>query len=277
MENQSYFFRVGLFVIAILAIFITVSVKYFGTQSIQYNQYAILFQKDVGGLTIGSDVSLQGIKVGQVTDINLLEDDITVQVIVDVEERFIVREDTVASLAITNISGAVKVQLENKGFSEERLEVGPFQKIATIPSDSSTVEQLVNQLPSILTALNNIVSQTEQVFSDDNITNLSQSLYNLNQLTRGLKTQQGNIDIIFNNLAATMENTQQASSDFPRLVQQLQSSLSILNNRLLPQLEGATEASRRSLEAIENLGNQISDNPTSLIRKPQHKGYNIVE
>ncbi len=284
MENQSYFFRVGLFVLVILVLSIIVSVRYFGTQTIRYNQYAVLFQKDVGGLTIGSDVTLQGIKVGQVTNINLLNDDITVQVIIDVEDRFVVREDTVASLVITNISGSVKLQLENKGFSEEKLEAGPFQKIPTIPSDSSTVEQLVNQLPTLLTSLNNIVEQAEQIFSNENIANLSETLYNINKLTQNLRTQQDSFNSIIANLEVVLANTQKASDDFPHLTQnlgqtlsQLQSNLSAINNRLLPQLETAIDTSRKSLETIENLGNQLSDNPSSIIKEPQYKGYRIVE
>ncbi len=277
MENQGYFFRVGLFVLIILTLSIIVSVKFFGAQSIKYNQYAILFQKDVGGLAIGSDVTLQGIKVGQVTDINLLEDDITVQVVIDIEDRFIVREDTVASLAITNISGAVKVQLENKGFSEERLEAGPFQKIPTIPSDSSAVEQLFNQLPSLLTSLNTITSQAERALNDENIEHISKTLSNINHLTQGLLVQQDNINAIITNFKKASDDFLPLTEDLEHTLKELQSALVNGNNRLLPQIENTMDATRRSLEIIENLAQKFSDNPSSLIKEPQHKGYNIVE
>ncbi len=284
MENQSHFFRVGLFILAVLGVLIFISVKYFGTQSIRYNQYAILFQKDVGGLKLGSDVTLQGIKVGEVTDISLLNDDITVQVVIDVEERFLVREDTVANLAITGISGNVRVQLENKGFSEEKLTTGPFQKMPTIPSDSSTVERMVDQLPAILTSVNNIAEQTERVFSDENIKNLSQTFYNINLLSQDLRRQQGELDKLIDNLNVILQNTQKASEDFPDLTQslgqslgQLQTGLSAINNRVLPQLESSINTSRKSLETIEKLGNKLSENPSSIIKEPEYKGYSIVE
>ncbi len=284
MENQSHFFRVGLFILAVLGVLIFISVKYFGTQSVRYNQYAILFQKDVGGLKLGSDVTLQGIKVGEVTHISLLNDDITVQVIIDVEERFLVREDTVANLAITGISGNVRVQLENKGFSEEKLTTGPFQKMPTIPSDSSTVERMVDQLPAILTSVNNIAEQTERVFSDENIKNLSQTFYNINLLSQDLLRQQGELDKLIDNLNVILQNTQKASEDFPDLTQslgqsigQLQTGLSAINNRVLPQLESSINTSRKSLETIERLGNKLSENPSSIIKEPEYKGYSIVE
>ncbi len=284
MENQSHFFRVGLFILAVLGFFVFISIKYFGTQTVKYNQYAILFQKDVGGLKLGSDVTLQGIKVGQVTDINLLDDDITVQIIIEVEERFLVREDTVANLAITGISGAVRVQLENKGFSEEKLEAGPFQKRPTIPSDSSTVEQMFDQLPAILTSVNNIAEQTERMFSEENVKNISETFYNINLLSQDLRRQQGELDKLLASLDIILKNAGKASENLPALIEglgqslgQIQSSLSAINNRVLPDLENTINTGRNSLETINSLGSKLSDNPSSIIKEPEYKGYSIVE
>ncbi|MFV0431616.1 MAG: MlaD family protein [Alphaproteobacteria bacterium] len=306
MENQSRYFRVGLFVLFVMGLFLFIAVRFYGTKVVHYNDYGILFQKDIGGLAIGSDVTLQGISVGSVKDIRLLEDEVTVEVVIQVQDRFVVREDTVASLQLTSISGAVKVQLENRGFSEEPLVATPYQEFPLIASDNSTIEQIVNGLPAIVGTLNDIMTQISTLLSEKNVASTTNIIDNFDNIAKNLSAHSQDIDLIFkqtNNILANLEegtkdiatlkdNTnqlvanvdktvsgelKQTLEEAKRTLSQLTSTLSQIQNNTLPKLEQTLQAGNSGLESVGSLGGKLSDNPTSIIKEPKYKGYSIVE
>ena len=306
MENQNHYFRVGLFIIAVMVALMFVAFRFYGTKVVHFNEYAILFQKDIGGLTAGSNVTLQGINVGSVKDIRLLDDEITVEVIIQVEDRFMVREDTVASLALTSISGAVKVQLENKGFSEEPLLPTAYQDIPLIPSDSSAFEQIFNDFPEIMAAVTDLINQAKILFNEDNMESVSNMLASTEKITKTLEGRSESINTLFDQVNNVLVNLESGTADLAtvrdNLNQTILSADDVINNELketlanaqkalgqlnstladvkgstLPQLEKTLETSRTSLDKISKLGGELSDNPSSIIKEPQYKGYAIVE
>lgn len=306
MENQNHYFRVGLFIIAVMVALMFVAFRFYGTKVVHFNEYAILFQKDIGGLTAGSNVTLQGINVGSVKDIRLLDDEITVEVIIQVEDRFMVREDTVASLALTSISGAVKVQLENKGFSEEPLLPTAYQDVPLIPSDSSAFEQIFNDFPEIMAAVTDLINQAKILFNEDNMESVSNMLASTEKITKTLEGRSESINTLFDQVNNVLVNLESGTADLAtvrdNLNQTILSADDVINNELketlanaqkalgqlnstladvkgstLPQLEKTLETSRTSLDKISKLGGELSDNPSSIIKEPQYKGYAIVE
>lgn len=306
MENQNHYFRVGLFIIAVMVALMFVAFRFYGTKVVHFNEYAILFQKDIGGLTAGSNVTLQGINVGSVKDIRLLDDEITVEVIIQVEDRFMVREDTVASLALTSISGAVKVQLENKGFSEEPLLPTAYQDVPLIPSDSSAFEQIFNDFPEIMAAVTDLINQAKILFNEDNMESVSNMLASTEKITKTLEGRSESINTLFDQVNNVLVNLESGTADLAtvrdNLNQTILSADDVINNELketlanaqkalgqlnstladvkgstLPQLEKTLETSRTSLDKISKLGDELSDNPSSIIKEPQYKGYAIVE
>ncbi|MFV0322695.1 MAG: MlaD family protein [Alphaproteobacteria bacterium] len=306
MENQNHYFRVGLFIIAVMVALMFVAFRFYGTKVVHYNEYAILFQKDIGGLTVGSNVTLQGINVGSVKDIRLLDDEITVEVIIQVEDRFMVREDTVASLALTSISGAVKVQLENKGFSEEPLLPTAYQDIPLIPSDSSAFEQIFNDAPEIMAAITDLINQARTLFNEDNMQAVSSMLVSTEKITKTLEGRSESINTLFDQVNNVLVNLESGTADLEtvrtNLNQTILSADDVINNELketlanaqkalaqlnstlaevkgstLPQLEQTLQSSRTSLDSISKLGGELSDNPSSIIKEPEYKGYAIVE
>lgn len=306
MENQNHYFRVGLFIIAVMVALMFVAFRFYGTKVVHFNEYAILFQKDIGGLTAGSNVTLQGINVGSVKDIRLLDDEITVEVIIQVEDRFMVREDTVASLALTSISGAVKVQLENKGFSEEPLLPTAYQDVPLIPSDSSAFEQIFNDFPEIMAAVTDLINQAKILFNEDNMELVSNMLASTEKITKTLEGRSESINTLFDQVNNVLVNLESGTADLAtvrdNLNQTILSADDVINNELketlanaqkalgqlnstladvkgstLPQLEKTLETSRTSLDKISKLGGELSDNPSSIIKEPQYKGYAIVE
>lgn len=306
MENQNHYFRVGLFIIAVMVALMFVAFRFYGNKVVHYSEYAILFQKDIGGLTVGSNVTLQGINVGSVKDIRLLEDEITVEVIIQVEDRFAVREDTVASLALTGISGAVKVQLENRGFSEEPLLATAYQDIPLIPSDSSAFEQIFNDFPEMMAAVTDLITQAQTLFNEDNMQAVSNMLLSTEKITKTLEGRTESISTVFDQVNNVLVNLEKGTADLgtvrenlnqtivsaddvintelkqtlenaQKALGQLNATLADVKGSTLPQLEQTLQSSRMSLDKISKLGGELSDNPSSIIKEPEYKGYAIVE
>ncbi len=301
MENQRHYFIVGLFITTTLIAGLFFAIRFLSNQSIKYNEYAILFNKNIGNLSIGSVVTLQGITAGQVTKVSLLDDDTTIRAEIVVDSNFKIREDTVAKLEESAISGVVKINLAHQGFSDEELVALPFQEMPIIPSDNSVIEQALDSIPDILNAINDLFDKVSSLLSASNAQNVEEILGKANASLDGflvastefpafIQKAQGLTDNL-NTLSANLNN---ASADFPEVTKNLSITLDNIS-KLAKSLEKEMAAARRdfssttqslettldktkhALDTVSDLGNKISNQPTSLILQPQHKGYRATE
>ncbi|MEI7668835.1 MAG: MlaD family protein, partial [Pseudomonadota bacterium] len=124
MEQESYYFKVGLFVLTILASTIFIISWFAGHDSkmIGNNTFAIYFNSSVDGLTLGSPVKMKGIKIGNVSEIAFSNsDNDSIRVLINISNNIKIRSDTIASLQMQGITGASVIALENKNPRGEAL------------------------------------------------------------------------------------------------------------------------------------------------------------
>ncbi len=301
MENQRHYFIVGLFITTTLVAGLFFAIRFLSSQGIKYNEYAILFNKNIGNLSIGSTVTLQGITAGQVTKVSLLDDDTTVRAEIIVDNNFKIREDTVARLEESAISGVVKINLENQGFSDEELVALPFQEMPIIPSDNSVIEQALDSIPDILNATNDIFNKLSTLLSDNNTQNIQEILSKTNDSLDGLLTVSHELPNIVekvknltDNLNSLSVRLSKASEDVPDMMENLSATLDDISklthaleaeiktarkdfSSATQSLETTLHKTRQTLDTAADLGNKISNRPTSLIMQPQYKGYRATE
>lgn len=301
MENQRHYFIVGLFVTTTFVAGLFFAIRYLSNEGTRYNEYAVLFNKNIGNLSIGSTVTLQGITVGQVTKVLLLDDDTTVRAEIIVDDNFKIREDTVARLEASAISGVVKISLENQGFSDEKLIALPSQDLPIIPSDNSVIEQALNSIPDIIRATNDIFSKLSTLLGEENAQNIQEILGkanlsmddflkasselptivkkaqnltdNLNRLSVNLSDSSANFPEIMENLSATVDNIAKLTENLEAEIKAARKDFSSTAKNLDTTLNKA----KQTLDTVSDLGGQISNQPTSLILQPKHKGYRATE
>ncbi len=175
METEKHYFKVGLFFLAAIAVFVWY-VAAFGGRSGQHvvKRYAVYFNHSVSGLQKGAPVKLQGITVGAVSDIRFVstESD-NIRVIADIDGAAPVRTDTVATVAFQGITGTTYLSLENTGSD---VSAGPLMAkngaaYPVISSRASDVQSLITGAPALMGQLSRTIGQAQKLLSDRNISN----------------------------------------------------------------------------------------------------------
>jgi phospholipid/cholesterol/gamma-HCH transport system substrate-binding protein len=165
METEKYYFRVGLFALAGMALFVWYLVIFHGGSGQGVIRYATYFDSSVVGLARGAPVRHKGLDMGVVTDIHFVaRDDDKILVLMDLSGTAPIRADTVAEIAFQGITGATYLALENTRSGEKLppLEAKPgadFPVIKSRPSD----------LQEVFAKLTGISDQIGKLLSDANI------------------------------------------------------------------------------------------------------------
>ncbi len=114
MEAEAKYTYVGLAVIALLAALVAgiVWLKHTGGRS-DFNFYTIYFERQpLDGLQIGADVTMRGIKVGRVEDYALTKNINRVRVLIRIDRRAPVSDNTVAVVNRRFVTGIATIDLE---------------------------------------------------------------------------------------------------------------------------------------------------------------------
>lgn len=95
----------------------------------------------IGGLGIGDKVVISGVKVGQVTRIELDQETYLADVYLDIGHEYKLPDDTAAFISSENLLGGLYMQLE-PGASEDMIEDGGLIEYTQAPQN---LEQLLGQ------------------------------------------------------------------------------------------------------------------------------------
>ncbi len=95
----------------------------------------------VGGLSVGDKVVISGVKVGQVSKIELNKEKFLAEVTMDIDKQYQLPDDTAAFISSESLLGGLYMQLE-PGASEEMIEAGGLIEYTQAPQN---LEQLLGQ------------------------------------------------------------------------------------------------------------------------------------
>lgn len=112
----------GFFVLIFAGVFLFFAASKVDTKAIKGYNLTANFMK-VGGLEVGSDVRISGIKVGSVLSTKLNQETYTADVVLSIDETIKLPEDTIAAIADVGMMGGKYVRLE-PGKSHELLKNG---------------------------------------------------------------------------------------------------------------------------------------------------------
>jgi phospholipid/cholesterol/gamma-HCH transport system substrate-binding protein len=132
--------------------------------------YGVLFARSVSGLNAGSNVEYQGVVVGRVRDIRLTADlPPKVEVVVDLDPGTPIRQDTVAVLVGSLVTGIKFIQLEGGTAQSPPLPPG-----GTIPGEAPSLEEFRYRLSDITDRVSDLLTRLqENVFTPENNTKLN--------------------------------------------------------------------------------------------------------
>ena len=196
MERKAHYGVVGLITIALATVMIIFSfwfLKFNFNRSFSF--YTVEFDSAVDGLNKGAEVHLNGIKVGQVTQLRLSKANAH-QVLADIEldADTPVRTDSIATLAPQGITGLFFIALTPGTTGAPLLHYHPGQTYPLIASQEGTFAKLVQGSGTVMEGAYDSLGRVNRVLSDGNIQDVSTSLKNIAAITDDLKSRQQTLD-----------------------------------------------------------------------------------
>lgn len=186
----------------------------------------VVFQEAVSGLSDGSRVEYNGLRVGSVSRLRLDEADPT-QVIarITVAADTPVTTDTQARIAMTSITGSAHIQLSTDSLSGPPLVAEREGEVPVIIAEPSPFARLRANWEESMGGVNSLIDNINQVFSDENVSSITSLLANLDEISRFATENQEQAGLAMDNLA-------QASASANRALENLD-GLILDTNRLL--------------------------------------------
>ena len=170
MEHRANYALVGLFTLAVLAAAFgfVYWFKRLGDNGDQ-KTYRVVFAGSVSGLSKGSVVRFNGLRIGEVTEISILKSDPSkVEATIRVETSSPIKNDTRARLESQGLTGVASIQLSGGDARSPDLVSDDPKSPPTLFADRSdyqdileTVQRLSGKIDSVLTRADTLLGQSE--------------------------------------------------------------------------------------------------------------------
>lgn len=186
METKASYVVVGAFsllVVAAALLFVLWTAK---NSKGELRAYEVVFHQSVSGLSVGSAVSLEGVRIGQVSAIKVSPTDpgqviVHVQVAADVP----IRQNSQATLEPQGVTGMSIVAISG-GTADSPLLADIAGQTERIPARPSRLQEIMNSVPSILASLDEVVQRANQLISPENTESFGTLLTSVTQITETL-------------------------------------------------------------------------------------------
>ena len=237
METKANYLMIGGFVLGVLAIaFLFVFwMSNFGGGG---QRYAIVFESSVAGLTTGSSVGFNGIRVGEVQSFALDPQDARkVQVLVSVRDDTPVRENSHASIQSMGLTGGSGIQITPGSPDSPLLVATAENPIPVIQADPGSGQGVFEAGSAALNNANVFISKLNALL-DENEKAITTTMTNVEQFTTMLNAKKDDI-------GQAITDVQQGAQAFKSLSTKLEVSLG-------DNVDGLTRQARESLQEFGN-------------------------
>jgi phospholipid/cholesterol/gamma-HCH transport system substrate-binding protein len=195
METRANYALVGLFTLGVLAAAFGF-VYWFSSfgASARREPLRIIFVGTVTGLGRGSSVLFNGIRVGEVTNIQLQRDDPRrIYATVEVDRTTPLRADTRARIESQGLAGVVAIQLLGGESDAPVLEARPGEPMATIIAERSEFQDLLESVRTIAKRADGVMDKVEGLMKD-NEKSIGNTVRNIEKFSNALGNNSDGLD-----------------------------------------------------------------------------------
>lgn len=187
METRANYALIGGFTLAVIAsAFLFVFWFSGGGRPTGRAIYKIVFTGSISGLQRGGSVLFNGVRVGEVTTIDLIpQDPARVSALIDIDARVPVRNDTKARLEYTGFTGVASVALKGGDAVSAPLPAAPGGGPGVIFADRSDFQDLLETAQRIAGKASDFLDKTNH-FIDDASGPLNTSVKNIQKFSDAL-------------------------------------------------------------------------------------------
>jgi len=237
METKANYLMIGGFVLGVLALAF-IFVFWMTNLSGGGKRYFIVFDGSVAGLTTGSSVGFNGIKVGEVQSMQLDPADARkVQVLISVHADTPVRENSHAGMQSLGLTGGTGIQISAGTPDSPFLVASAENPIPVIAADRGGGQGLLDAAPAVMNNANALLVRLNDLVAE-NQESIHKTLTNVENVTTMLDQRKGDI-------SKTITNVQEGAQSFKDLSGKLEVSLG-------DNLDSLTRTAKDSLQEFGN-------------------------
>jgi len=310
MERDAHYAAVGIATVALLAALAVFTIWLARLQfNNDYDVYDIVFYGPVRGLSEGGEVHFNGIRVGEVTDLNLdpnKGDQVIARIRVDATTP--VRVTSRAQLEPQGITGLNYIQITAGNPNSAILKTQyPDNVVPVIQSQPSPIAELLSGSGTVLAQTVDALNRINRVLSDDNVRSFSTSLKNIESLTTELEARKGMLEqleqaltranaavgeyeqlaistrrVVEGDGAAAVANVNKAAEEAREAVASINRSATSLERPLgdfattgLPQLQQSIQQLDEATRSLQSLIDDVRASPREFISRPQSRELEV--
>jgi phospholipid/cholesterol/gamma-HCH transport system substrate-binding protein len=237
METKANYLMIGGFVLGVLALAF-IFVFWMTNLAGGGKRYFIVFDGSVAGLTTGSSVGFNGIKVGEVQSMQLDPADARkVQVLISVHADTPVRENSHASMQSLGLTGGTGIQISAGTPDSPFLVATAETPIPVIAADRGGGQGLFDAAPAVLNSANALLLRLNDLVAE-NQESIHKTLTNVENVTTMLDQRKEDI-------SKTITDASTAAQSFKDLSGKLEVSLG-------DNLDSLTRTAKDSLQEFGN-------------------------
>lgn len=262
METRAHHVLIGLFTVLVV-----VGGMLFGLwlakSSIDntFKDYEVVFNEAVSGLSKGSSVQYNGIKVGDVIELRLDDKDPRrVLALIRLAANTPVKVDTKAKLALTGVTGTSIIQLSGGDPNSPPLK-GKDGKLPVIVASPSPIARLLTDGTDVISNVNMLLHNANKLFSPENVDSFGKTLNNLEQTTTAISSQRGDIAQTLKQLALVGK---QATAALEQTTTLMRNANGILNTQGQQMFSNAGQAMQALEQSTQTINTLIKNNEDSL-------------
>jgi phospholipid/cholesterol/gamma-HCH transport system substrate-binding protein len=240
-----------------------------------YNEYDVVFDDPVRGLTEGGEVRFNGIKVGEVQDLRI--DSVNTERViarVRVSADVPVRTDTEAQLEPIGLTGVTLIQLSAGSAEAPLLRPAFGGPMPRITGRGSQIDILVERSEDIVLRASEAMAAVRDLLTDENIARVTRIIGNLETMSSRLADQRsvivrsgeaaGAMTEAANQIAALARQTQTDLAELDSAMTEIHTAAAVASGETLPELALAAEEVRRASAAIGRVAANLEESPSVL-------------
>ena len=232
------------------------------------NEYDVVFDDPVRGLSEGGEVRFNGIKIGEVESLRI-DPDNNNRVIarIRVQSDVPVKNDTEGQLEPVGLTGVTLIQLSTGSADAELLRPAFGAPPPRIQGRGSQIDVIVARGEEVAMRASEAMAAVRDLLTDENIARVTRTLQNLETVSQQLAerdsviTQSGEAA---QEIAALARQMQGDLADLDEVLDNVNQAAGVASGETLPELALAAEEIRRAASSIGRVANNLEENPSVL-------------
>ncbi|UPG95369.1 MlaD family protein [Luteibacter aegosomatissinici] len=260
METRAHHILIGVFTLVIVIGGLLFGVWLAKAHSDQeWNYYDVVFNEAVTGLSRGSAVQYNGIRLGDVNQLRLDPNDPRrVLARIRVSGDTPLRKDTHAKLALTGVTGVAIIQLSG-GSPGSPLLVGHDGEVPIINADTSQLAKLLSNSEDLITNINQAAAHASELLSPENVHRIERTLDHLDKTTGVIADEREDIRSLIKQLDVATKQANETLAESKDLVHNANGLVQGQGKATLESAQRAMASLEHSMASIDRLINDNSD------------------